>query len=79
MYKVLTSNSIHSLEEKVDKYRKDGYRLQGGVAIAASHSGMMSYGQAVIKDDESEAKVIALNPTMFGQRHRDNVPQQTMN
>ena len=79
MYKVLTSNSLHALEEKVDNNRKEGFTLQGGVAVSAAHSGLMLYAQAVIKDDETEAKVTALNPTMFGQRHKDNVPQQTMN
>ena len=79
MYKVITSNSIKDLQERVDNHRKEGYSLQGGVAISAAHSGLMLYAQAVIKDDATEAKVIQMNPTMFGQRHRDNVPQQSMN
>lgn len=78
-YKILTSNSIHTLEEKVENYRREGYSLQGGVSVAASYSGMMTYAQAVIKDDTSEAKIVQMHPTMFGQRHRDNVPSQTMN
>lgn len=77
-YKILTSNSAHSLEEKVNKHRSEGYSLQGGVSVSSVH-GVAFYAQAVVKDDESEAKVIQLNPTMFGRRHRDNIPQQTMN
>lgn len=48
-YKVAVSDSLTGLEEEVLEYLRDGYKLQGGIAIVEGER-YTHYCQALLKD-----------------------------
>lgn len=52
-YIVLAEVKSEELQKKVDQHRKDGWSLQGGIAIAYAYNGNTAefgFAQALIRD-----------------------------
>lgn len=53
LYRVLVANDSEDLDEKVNKYLADGWRLQGGVSVAMhideKESLYERYAQAMVR------------------------------